>query len=262
MDLVHQICIDNDIKYSLADGTSLGAFRHKGFIPWDDDIDIMMLREDYNSFIEICKRQLPPGYILQNTDTDSSFNQNFTKIRKDHTCFLQPREACIAYHKGIFIDIVPRDRVAPMGIKRTIQYCASAMNLLYSRGFHDGSKGLIGLLEHIFLLIPKRMYPMMRGITSRIIQHWNYRSDLSLFSPQTLERISWHYPSDIFDNIELVEFEGRQYCQIRDVEAVLKVHYPEGYMQLPPRDKQVWKHRPVVIDFEKNYEEIESSDTE
>ncbi len=262
MDLIHQICIDNGIKYSLADGTSLGAFRHKGFIPWDDDIDIMMLREDYNRFIEVCKKLLPEGYILQNIDTDRGFDQNFTKIRKDHTCFLQPREECKLYHKGIFVDIVPRDRVAPPGIKRAIQYCASAINLLYSRGFHDGSKGIIGIAERIFLLVPKRIHPIMRRITAKIIQHWNYRSDLPLYSPQTMERIGWHYPPDIFDNIELVEFEGRQYCQIRDVESVLKVHYPMGYTQLPPPEKQVWKHKPVIIDFERNYEEIKNTCSE
>lgn len=256
MDLIHRVCVENNIKYSLADGSSLGAFRHRGFIPWDDDIDIMMLRQDYNRFIQVWSELSPQGYILQNFETDITFDQNFSKIRKDHTCFLLKREECVSYHKGIFVDIVPRDRVAPKGVRRTIQYCASAINLLYSRGFHDGSTGIIGLLEHIFLMIPKKMYPVMRRMTSKVIQHWNYRNDLPLYSPQTMERIRWHYPPRIFDEVELVEFEGRQYYQICDVESALKVHYPEGYEQLPPPEKQIWKHRPVLIDFEKNYEEI------
>lgn len=256
MDLIHRICVEHHITYSLADGTSLGAVRHKGFIPWDDDIDIMMLREDYNKFISVWRELSPQGFVLQNSDTDADFNQNFTKIRKDHTCFLQVAEVGTLYHKGIFVDIVPRDRVAPPGIRRKIQYCMSAINLLYTRGFHDGSKGFIGIAEHIFLMVPRRMYPILRRKTSVFIQRWNNRRDLPLYSPQTMERIRWHYPPHIFDNIESVEFEGRQYYQIKDVESALKVHYPDGYMQLPPPENRIWKHNPVIIDFKRNYEEI------
>ena len=256
MDLVHSICEERKIKYSLADGTSLGAFRHKGFIPWDDDIDIMMLRDDYNRFITVWNELQPQGYILQNTDTDVDFHQNFTKIRKDHTCFLQNGEEQGSYHKGIFIDIVPRDRVAPKGIRRTVQYCASALNLLYSRGHHDGSKGVIGAIERVCLLLPKRAYPFMRRKTAKIIQHWNYRNDLPLFSPQTIQRAKWYYPPKIFESLELVEFEGRMYYQVADVERVLQVHYPDGYTSMPPIEERVWKHKPIILDFKRNYEEI------
>lgn len=89
LDVIHQVCTEHGLRYSLAYGTLIGAVRHKGFIPWDDDIDLMMPREDYEKLLVIWNQSAPKGYILQNTRTDSDFTQNFTKIRKDHTTFLQ-----------------------------------------------------------------------------------------------------------------------------------------------------------------------------
>lgn len=108
LDVIHQVCTEHGLRYSLAYGTLLGAVRHKGFIPWDDDIDLMMPREDYEKLLVIWNQSAPKGYILQNTRTDSDFTQNFTKIRKDHTTFLQDEaERTKHYHKGIFVDIFP-----------------------------------------------------------------------------------------------------------------------------------------------------------
>lgn len=108
LDVIHQVCTEYGLRYSLAYGTLIGAVRHKGFIPWDDDIDLIMPREDYEKLLAIWNEAAPKGYILQNTRTDPDFTQNFTKIRKDHTTFLQDEsEREKHYHKGIFVDIFP-----------------------------------------------------------------------------------------------------------------------------------------------------------
>ena len=85
LDVIHQVCTEYGLRYSLAYGTLIGAVRHKGFIPWDDDIDLMMPREDYEKLLAIWNEAAPKGYILQNTRTDPDFTQNFTKIRQ-HFC--------------------------------------------------------------------------------------------------------------------------------------------------------------------------------
>ena len=134
LDVIHHICSEHGLRYSLAYGTLIGAVRHKGFIPWDDDIDLMMPREDYEKLLSLWDSTAPKGYILQNVRTNPDFTQSFTKIRKDHTTFLQfefEREKC--YHKGIFVDIFPGDRVAPSKLGRSIQHTACAVNLLYNR---------------------------------------------------------------------------------------------------------------------------------
>ena len=174
LDVIHQVCTEYGLRYSLAYGTLIGAVRHKGFIPWDDDIDLMMPREDYEKLLTIWNEAAPKGYILQNTRTDPDFTQNFTKIRKDHTTFLQDEsEREKHYHKGIFVDIFPGDRVAPGKIGKTVQYIACAINLLYSRGHVSGSGGLIGKAERILLKAPKKKYATRRERAEKSIRRWN-----------------------------------------------------------------------------------------
>ena len=106
-----RICKEKDLQYSLYAGTLLGAVRHKGFIPWDDDIDVCMSREHYDRFLQIWDEVHPDGYILQNKEIEPAFTQSFSKIRKDHTTFLQDQKEAGKYHTGIFLDVFPIDRI-------------------------------------------------------------------------------------------------------------------------------------------------------
>ena len=96
---VDSFCKANGINYSIAYGTLLGAVRHKGFIPWDDDLDICMPRDDYNKFIELWKDT--DTYLLQNHNTDNDFSQSFTKIRKKNTAFVQEVDLNCNYHNVV-----------------------------------------------------------------------------------------------------------------------------------------------------------------
>ncbi|MCI7135723.1 MAG: LicD family protein [Candidatus Limivicinus sp.] len=259
LDVIHKVCTENGLRYSLAYGTLIGAVRHKGFIPWDDDIDLMMPREDYEKLLAIWDQAAPKGYILQNVRTDPDFTQSFTKIRKDHTTFLQfefEREK--QYHKGVFVDIFPGDRVAPGKLGRKTQYIACAVNLLYNRGHASGSGGMVGMVEKFLLKAPKEKYAKRREAAETWIRRWNGNDSALYVFPSTIECSRRYYPADLFENMRTIEFSSKTYQCVSDPDTVLRIDYGD-YMQLPPVEERVWKHHPIVIDFEQNYEELSQS---
>lgn len=256
LDVIHDVCCKNGLRYSLAFGTLIGAVRHGGFIPWDDDIDIIMPRSDYEKLISIWDETSPKGYILQHKDKDDDFEQNFVKIRKDQTTFLQDEiERTKRYHKGVFVDIAPCDRVAPTEFTRKIQYFACAISLLYSKEHTSGTGGVIGVIERILLSLPKRFRPAVRKKAEAIIARWDGNDKLACFCTDTIQNCRRYFPSDMLDDFRLTSYEGRSYFVIKKPDDFLRVRYGE-YMELPPEDERRWKHHPIIIDFEHNYEEL------
>lgn len=256
LDIIVRICEKHGLRYSLAYGTLLGAVRHGGFIPWDDDIDIIMSREDYDRFIELWPREAPDGYILMNGSNTEYYPNNFTKVVKDHTTFLQRDEhRTKPFHKGIFVDIFPADRVAPHQLSRMVQYAACAVNLLYTREYSSGTGGLIGFIEKVMLGLPRSWHGPLRGFAERVQCRWNGCANTSFFVACTIRGCKHYFPSDIFEEMSTVEFNGKRYCAFGKYDQVLRTIYGD-YMQLPPEEERVWHHHPVLIDFEHNYEEL------
>lgn len=256
MDVIHEMCETHGIKYSLGFGSLIGAVRHKGFIPWDDDIDIIMPREDYDKFISVWQETDPEGYILQNKDSESDFAQNFTKIIKDKTAFIQlEEEKAREYHKGIFVDIAPCDRVPKRKLARVVHYLACAIDLLFSKEYTSDSGGILGVVEKTLMKLPKKLRPKLRHFAERIMKHWNSRKDFNYICTDTIQNCKRYYPSDVFNEFERVDFQGRKYWIVKDYHSILSVRYGD-YMQLPPEEERVWKHHPILIDFDHNYEEL------
>lgn len=257
LQIVHDFCLENNIKYSLAYGTMIGAIRHKGFIPWDDDIDIFMLREDYDRFINIWQQNHPEGYILENKDTNRKYTQSFTKIRKDNTTFLQKGEENVKYHTGIFIDVFPMDRIANNRFLQKINFINVCFYFLFCREFaseHDGK--LMNVICNIILgLVPKTKYPYKRVKYLEKITRYNNTNNL-LVSYDTFSDAKIFFDRDLFENLVEVEFENHHFLCFQKHEEFLVKQYGD-YMQLPPEEERTWKHHPILIDFEHNYHDIE-----
>ena len=101
-----RICRKHQLDYWIDFGTLLGAVRHKGFIPWDDDIDVSMLSKDYKKLLEVAQAELPEGFFLQTKETDLSYFQNFAKLMDLKSLFLSAGDdLSLPYQKGIYIDI-------------------------------------------------------------------------------------------------------------------------------------------------------------
>ena len=113
LEIFKRICEENNLTYYAIGGTLLGAIRHEGYIPWDDDMDIAMFREDYDKFIKAAKKSMPKGYFLQIPETEKDYFFGHAKIRKNGTSairYIQYPER-YSHHQGIFIDIFPLDNI-------------------------------------------------------------------------------------------------------------------------------------------------------
>ncbi len=107
--VLDDICTRHEIRYYLGAGSCLGAMRHGGMIPWDDDIDVYLHRADFERLSALLPQALPPGYFFQTADTDPAYLYPFAKIRKDNTAFVQTALRDIPMHHGIYIDLFPVD---------------------------------------------------------------------------------------------------------------------------------------------------------
>lgn len=104
-----RVCETLGLRYYLTAGTLLGAVRHKGFIPWDDDIDVAMPRKDYDVFVREGQKLLGEGLFLQDYHSEPNFPRYYAKICKNETTVLIPAEQGLPIHRGVFIDIFPLD---------------------------------------------------------------------------------------------------------------------------------------------------------
>ena len=115
------ICEKYDLKYYLVCGSALGAVKYSGFIPWDDDIDVALLRSDYDKFCELAPTVLPKNIFLQNFRTDPEFPHIFSKLRNSNTTFIEKGTAHLKINHGVYIDVFPLDGY-PVDSKKQISF--------------------------------------------------------------------------------------------------------------------------------------------
>ena len=139
---IQRICQKHDIKYFAIEGTLLGAVRHRGFIPWDDDIDIGMYFEDYDRFCEVVKCELPEYYGFQHYSTQDGFNIGFARVRDtrttaatkaDYELFLEDE----GYNFGVFVDIFPLFDVPETTLQKRRQQLKGAFSNFLKRGYTE-----------------------------------------------------------------------------------------------------------------------------
>ncbi len=255
--VIDAFCKKYNIHYSLYAGSLLGAVRHQGFIPWDDDLDIFMTRHEYDRFIKLWCQIKPEGYVLQNKEIDVDFTQSFTKIRKDHTTFLQFESERGKYHTGIFVDVFPIDRIPKGKLQRIVFRIDCMLYQLYTREYIPPAAGKgVKICSAILLKLSNRegIQKRRKWHFNRIIRY-NKNHELPMICIETMETLKQTLPKSLMDKFIKLKFEDMEAMCIEEWDTYLNIQYGD-YMKLPPEKERVWGHHPLVLDFEKNLNEI------
>ncbi len=236
---VHRICEKCGIHYNIIAGTLLGAVRHKGFIPWDDDADVAMMRPEYEKFRKICRTELDrTRFYFQDQRNTPGYRWGYGKLRRKNTLFLRERQEHMPYNQGVFIDIFPLDYVPHNMILRRLH---NMRCFLYRKFFwaEAGRKAdqspAMRLLYSMMCRVPEQI---LKKSFYRFICKSNQKKSgwvriLTFPTPNKAYgyRVEWYLHSEEF------LFEGRKFWGIRDYDDYLSFKYGD-YRELPPQEER------------------------
>lgn len=245
-----RVCKELNISYFLFAGTLLGAVRHEGFIPWDDDLDVIMLRADYERFLREADRILDTRKFYLQKEFTEHWPMFFSKLRLNGTACLEkyhPKDN--ASHQGVYMDIFPCDNGAKTGLGRKLQfYCSKVViaKALYARGYDTASRGK-KLFMGLCRLLPNKLFlRLTRGSCKDSATVHSFLGAASQFEKNV-------YPRSYFEKTVTASFEDGKYPIPEQYDGLLRTLYGE-YMELPPEDDRKCKEHAILVDLNRSYE--------
>lgn len=252
MKVFHKVCEKHGLKYFMLGGTMLGAVRHKGFIPWDDDMDVGMPREDYERLLNLPKSEWPESVTIKTPYNSSEFTRPFSKIMDSNTTLVEAIfDGTI---EGIFIDIFPLDGAGNSMKHAKVRYLGYYWKRkLVSYNLSHGERNTI-----VKRLVQK--YAKSRDVQNLYINLEKWMKKINYDNVSIIGNYAgaWGFKEfmkkDVMETPILYEFEGLQFYGVNDAHLYLSSLYGE-YMKLPPIEKRKSHHSFLHIDLGKPFEE-------
>lgn len=241
------LCRKLNIRYSLCGGSLLGAVRHKAFIPWDDDIDIIMPRPDYDALIAYCKKNETPFRLISH-ETEKEYGYLFAKATSKNTVIIDENCGTDKLSYGVYVDIFPVDALEDTPEKSLSLFRKTDLlrNILiaknWKRFFRSKTRSILYEPFRLAFFILSRFFSKKTLISKTEKQ---YKKEFG--TTEYCACVCGSYrskeilPSSVYEEYTELEFEGRSFMALKNYDAYLTAIYGD-YMTLPPKEKQVSHH--------------------
>ena len=245
------VCAANEIPYVLFAGTLLGAVRHQGFIPWDDDLDVLMMREDYERFLSVAPFSMDPDRFYIQAEFSDHWPMFFSKLRLNHTACIEkfhPKDP--EQHQGIYIDVFPCDCALGSNWLRKLQFAASKVVIaksLYRRGYDTDSAAKKAFMWICRMLPQNPFWNFATAGKSNSEYVHTFLGASSRFG-RSVYRREW------FSQRTDVTFEGKEFPAPSGYDALLKTLYGD-YMRIPDESERSVKRHAILVDFDHSWED-------
>ena len=249
MKYIHEFCVESDIKYFLAYGSLIGAIRHHGFIPWDDDIDICMLRADYDRFLKYFPAwgKEKGLYLASSTSKEHFYPHTLAKVCDSNTVLIE-KMLKINPELGIYVDVFCLDGIPDNTINKwiLIKYGRLLKRLLVASNMDASSNAFLShynitkrlIIKSLNWIHPERVFRTLEEHSKR----YKEKNTKEIMNLETSKPIV--YKREWFEGVILQKFEDEEFYIPVDYDPILRIEYGD-YMQLPPKEKQIPHH---VID--------------
>lgn len=253
LEFFRDFCKKNHLTFYLCGGCCIGALRTGGFVPWDDDIDVLMPRPDYEKLVKLWKEQNPSDrFLLLKTDRETFTGNIFVTVTDTNYTMVKDNQRDVKIPHGLVLDVFPIDGCPNGKLKRYMQYFWTMIySLFLAQVVPENHGGLLSFGSKILLKLfrsPKTRYKIWNYAEKKMTKYNFYESDYVTELCAGPHFMTYKYPKRIYEGTTEVEFEGLKLPIMSGYDEYLTMVFGD-YMKLPPKDKQVPHHDIAYLDL-------------